>query len=91
MTGMRECPFCGGNKLKIDGKRSRAGYTGLDDIVYVDRYSVRCLRCYARGGIATGRVLLGIRAVSNVPEWITTADSLKEAAVAAWNRRVTND
>ena len=40
---LRECPFCGGDKLKIDYK-SRNG---------VESYSVRCNKCHARGGTAS--------------------------------------
>lgn len=85
---LKPCPFCGYFKLKIDCKRKRAGYTGLDDIVYYDTYSVRCLKCFSRGGAVGGRVLSHIRYDGEPPEWATTADELKAKAVEAWNRRV---
>jgi Lar family restriction alleviation protein len=91
MAELKPCPFCGYNKLKIDRKRKRAGYTGLDDIVYYDTYSVRCPKCFARGGVVGGRVLAGILYVDRIPEWATTAEELKARAAEAWNRRVEND
>ena len=91
MTELKPCPFCGYNKLKIDRKRKRAGYTGLDDIVYYDTYSVRCPKCFGRGGAVGGRVLAGILYVDRIPEWATTADELKSKAAEAWNRRAEND
>lgn len=87
MNELKPCPFCGYNKLKIDRKRKRAGYTGLDDIVYYDTYSVRCPKCFARGGAVGGRVLAGILYVDKIPEWVTTTDELKSKAAEAWNTR----
>lgn len=91
MTELKPCPFCGYGKPQIDRKRRRAGYTGLDDIVYRDTYSVRCHRCHSRGGTASGLTLLSGCRVPEPPEWLTTADELKAKAIEAWNRRAEND
>lgn len=90
-TKLKPCPFCGYNKLKIDRKRKRAGYTGLDDIVYYDTYSVRCPKCFSRGGAVGGRVLSRIAYDGEPPEWATTADKLQAKAAEAWNRRATDE
>ena len=44
-----ECPYCKSNKVKVDHNSRRAGFTGLDDRVEYQTYSVRCNSCHARG------------------------------------------
>ena len=87
MGELKPCPFCGGTKLKIDKKSTRAGYNGLGDRVENHTFSVRCNKCHARGGACGGRVLSHIRRGFDIPDWSTTDEGLKEMAVEAWNRR----
>lgn len=95
MAELKPCPFCGSEKIKIDSKSVRAGYNGVDDIVYRATYSARCNKCHARGGAVGGKVLSlenyprDIR--YTLPSWATTWENLKAEAVEAWNRRAEND
>ena len=90
---LRECPFCGGTKLKLESKSHKAGYTGIDALVEQDTYSVRCNICHARGGAAGGKVIKSHSYVyrNNMPKWAVTADELKQRAIEAWNRRAENE
>lgn len=83
------CPFCGGNKTKLDSKCTQAGWTGIDARVERHTYSVRCNKCHARGATAGGLVITSIRYAyaDNMPKWATTEKELKAKAIAAWNRR----
>ena len=92
MAELKPCPFCGGTRLKLDSKQTRAGYTGIDALVERETYSVRCNVCHARGGAVGGKVIHSRLDVykDNMPKWATTSDELKAKAIDAWNRR-TND
>lgn len=55
----RCCPFCGGDKLKVDSKVSNQ-----INIINGNRYktytaSVRCNKCHSRGPTVSGQVLCG--------------------------------
>lgn len=89
MAELKPCPFCGGTKLKLDSKQTKAGYTGIDALVQQETYSVRCNVCHARGGSAGGKVIHSRLDVyrNNMPKWATTAEELRQKAIEAWNRR----
>lgn len=91
MIQLKPCPFCGGNKLKIDKKSRLAGYNGLDHRVNQVTYSVRCNTCHARGGAVGGKVIEQYHYYKTngivLPDWATTPDELKTKAIEAWNRR----
>ena len=93
-TKLKSCPFCGSNKIKIDSKCIRAGYNGVDDIVYRATYSARCNKCHARGGVSSGKVISLENYPKDIkyplPTWATTWEELKAKAVEAWNRRDEN-
>lgn len=81
------CPFCGSTKLKVEKKSRPFGITGLDVPVNNVSCSVRCNRCYARGPIASGRVLAySIRGLPQ-PSWSATISELNEQAKTMWNQR----
>ncbi len=84
---MANCPFCGSEKIKIDKKSVRDGYTELGERVERHTFSVRCNRCYARGPAVGGRVIHYLRSDLPLPKWATTDKTLEERAVEAWNRR----
>lgn len=50
LENLKQCPFCGGNKLKLDSKNSRVFDMELRRKVDKPTYSVRCSKCFARGG-----------------------------------------
>jgi hypothetical protein len=87
---LKPCPFCGSMKLKIDSKQRVAGCTGINAQVESMTYSVRCNVCHARGGTAGGLVIQGnlLAYIDSMPEWATTEDVLKDAAIELWNNRV---
>lgn len=83
MEKIANCPFCGSTKLKVDSKKiNRPRY--LETGKWEDGHtgSMRCMRCHARGPTVT--VWVPRHTISGI------LDLLKDAAVAAWNRRVTN-
>lgn len=92
MNELKSCPFCGSNKLKIQGSGRRIGVTGTDEPVAIETFSIRCNVCHARGGTVGGKVILTRLRVREIelPNWASSRDSLKEKAIEAWNRR-TND
>lgn len=51
-TYLKPCPFCGSDKLKLDSVSKYKFQRG-----YVYTLSVRCNKCHARGGTASGDVL----------------------------------
>lgn len=83
---LRECPFCGGTKLKIDSKSKRVSYRHVDVITA----TVRCNVCHARGGTASGECgnyYFG----TPKSEKLTTKAEIEKRAMEAWNRRVGDD
>lgn len=90
---LKPCPFCGSTKLKLESKQKLGGYNGLDMRVENRTYSVRCNVCHARGGAVGGKVVpeMKLRPDLDLPSWATTDDALKEKAIVAWNRRVTDE
>ncbi len=90
---LRKCPFCGSKKLKIQGTQRKIGATGTDETVTRETYSVRCNVCHARGGAVSGKVILTRLRLreSELPNWASSRESLKEKAVKAWNRRTNNE
>lgn len=78
MSERKRCAFCGGDKLKIDSKKS-------NDFRFVDGerevrhvVTVRCTKCHARG--------------PTVPVWLrrgqyNAAQIMEEEAVKSWNKR----
>lgn len=90
---LKPCPFCGGMKLKIESKQTKAGYTGIDALVMQETHSVRCNVCHARGGANGGKVIHSRLDVyrDNMPKWATTSEALQQKAIEAWNRRADNE
>lgn len=89
---LKACPFCGSEKVKIDTKSVKAGYTGIDELVNQVTASVRCNVCHARGPAVGGKVISGrhpkISLKIPLPEWATTKDALCVEAVRKWNTRI---
>lgn len=92
MDELQPCPFCGSKKLKIQCIQKKIGVTGICDFVVHATYSVRCNVCHARGSAVGGKVILTQlrQHESELPDWASSRESLKENAIKAWNRR-TND
>lgn len=85
------CPYCGSTNTKINYKSIKAGTNGLDDIVYIARYYVRCNQCFARGPVVSGKVLslenYPVNIPYDLPEWATTWEQVKAEAVRLWTMR----
>lgn len=89
---MKPCPFCRSKKLKIQGTQRKIGATGTDEPVARETYSVRCNVCHARGGAVGGKVILTRLRLreSELPNWASSRESLKEKAIEVWNRRASD-
>ncbi len=77
------CPFCGSNKTKMMVKEVPIGLNGLDDRVFRHMAYVRCLKCNARGPLASGRVM---HVTYELPKWAKDPWEINGEAVALWNR-----
>lgn len=81
-VNLKPCPFCGGEKLKVESKRKNISYRH----VYVVTKSVRCNRCHARGCTASGEVgnySFGTPKSDN----LKTEQEIEAMAIKAWNKR----
>lgn len=91
MQDMKSCPFCGNPKVKLVKKTHN--YTSSYDGRYIEyvKYSVRCGKCYARGGIASGLVGDYDNCKNDVPapyrNKIATDEELQAKAIELWNER----
>ena len=89
MNELKPCPFCGGEKLKVEHKVSsmyKAGLKGVEPYTF----SVRCNKCHARGTTVFGYLRCGICGLSEDAEKVVeTRGQLENKATEAWNRRVT--
>ena len=77
---LKNCPFCGGEKLKIDSKSRKD----------TEVYSVRCNKCHARGGT----VSISIKGVLKNCGYGVLRELREQAKVKAikeWNRRITDE
>lgn len=78
---LKPCPFCGSQKLKVDGTSKYNSYSN----VYHTTMSVRCNVCHARGKPFSG---LTRNYMYGTPKYeTTTIEELKQKAREAWNRR----
>ena len=88
---LKLCPFCGYEMPRVWGNYTLTGFTGLDEPVKRHRRYVRCSKCYARGGVASGLIITDRCDVSlPLPKWATTLDALDKRAIETWNRRVSD-
>lgn len=79
---MDPCPFCGGEKLKVESKRKNISYRHLSVVTK----SVRCNRCHARGGTASGEV--GNYSFGTPKsDKLTTEQEIETRAIELWNTR----
>lgn len=80
MPELRECPFCGGTKLKVDSKKGSNFRVVNGKVEEFHVVTVRCNRCHTRG--PTTSVYL---------KWgeYNAARIMEDAAIEAWNRRYT--
>jgi len=95
MDKLKPCPFCGSKLTKMQSKSSLYGYNGLDERIEIHRFYVRCGSCFARGGVASGKVASHttrlMRLGVELPEGETTDNKIKIAAALLWNRRVNDE
>ena len=82
MSELKRCPFCGGDKLKIESKTKDISYRHVRQ----HTLSVRCNKCHARGGTVSGEI--GNYSFGTPKsEKLTTSKELEEKAIEAWNNR----
>ena len=90
MTELKPCPFCGGEKLKIEHTASsmyKSGLIGVEPYTF----SVRCNKCHARGATVFGYLRYSVRNLSEEAEKVLeTREQLESRAIEAWNRRVSD-
>lgn len=92
MNELTPCPFCNSEKTKLIKTSTLYGFNGLDVRIEQHKFYVRCNKCFARGSIASGKVITKIPSAIlelslALPEWATTDEALKAEAVAKWNTR----
>ena len=81
MAELKPCPFCGGNKLKVDSKKGNnfRYINGKREEYHV--VTVRCNKCHARGPAAS----------VYLPRFSYDAVGvMNDAAIEAWNRRASD-
>lgn len=79
---LRPCPFCGSKKLKIESKGTDVRHRYVRKLTV----SVRCNRCFARGGTVSGEVPDYMGGVAKSDK-LTSIAALNERAAEKWNRR----
>jgi hypothetical protein len=84
-TELKPCPFCGSEKLKVEGKNKNAlSYEGLEHRTY----TVRCNKCHSRGGTASGYIRDSFyHLTERGKELMERECEIRSRAVEAWNRR----
>ena len=88
-TELKPCPFCGSDKVNVEGKRKKElSYEGLERITY----AVRCNKCHARGGTASGYIRNSFyRLTERGLELMETVSEICNRAINAWNRRADHE
>ena len=88
-TELKPCPFCGSEKLKVEGKIKKAlSYEGLEHITC----AVRCNICHARGGTASGYVRYALYHLTERGQELMEKEfEIRDRAKEAWNRRVDDE
>ena len=86
---LRECPFCKSEKLKVEGKNKNAlSYEGLEHRTY----AVRCNKCHARGGTASGYIRNAFyHLTERGKELMENEHQIRSRAIEAWNRRANDE
>ena len=80
---LRRCPFCKSGNAKLMVNKYPCGTNGLDDVVYRHKAYVRCMKCNARGPLASGRVMF---VNYELPEWAEHTWNINQRAVDDWNK-----
>ena len=88
---LKRCPFCGGEKLKVEGKTSGKPFAWNNGLDY-RTYTVRCNKCHARGSTASGYTRNALYRLTDEGEKILeTPDQIFSRAIEAWNRRTDDE
>jgi hypothetical protein len=88
-TELKPCPFCGSEKMKVEGKyKKKWSYEGVGHITC----AVRCNKCHARGGTASGYVRNAVHPLTERGEEVLEMEyQIRGRAIEAWNRRADNE
>ena len=90
MSDLAPCPFCRYEKPKVNSNKKLHGFTGFDHRVERHSKYIQCPRCFARGGLAAGLVIVSPLGDIPLPSWATTDEALEEKAIKRWNRRASD-
>lgn len=84
-TELKPCPFCGSTKVKVNGKyKKKWSYEGVGHITC----AVRCNKCHARGGTASGYIRNAAYSLTQRGEEVLETEyDIRCRAVEEWNRR----
>lgn len=86
---LKPCPFCGSESVKVTGRhRDKWSYTGVG----YNTYSVKCNKCHARGGTASGYTRNALYELTKERQKVLESEyQIIQRAVSAWNRRADNE
>ena len=88
MNDLKPCPFCGSNKVTVKKKNVLFGFNGLEERIETHSVYARCNKCFARGGVSTGKIVHDTHFKNfPTPVWATTDEELIERSVTNWNKR----
>ena len=85
---LRSCPYCKKNTAKLMKNEKQCGHNGLDDPVFRYKAYVRCMNCHARGPLASGMVMHGVK--YELPDWADDPWEINQAAIDNWNGDLKN-
>ena len=88
-TELKPCPFCGSESVKVTGRYRRKWSS---QGVGYNTYSVKCNKCHARGGTASGYTRNALYELTERGETVLETEyQIIQRAVTAWNRRADNE
>lgn len=80
MEKLRNCPFCGSDKVTLQQVSNNGNWTRHFEDGTNEYFAVKCSECGARGGV-------GMMGSNPLIHKTTTEEEAKQIAIRKWNRR----